>query len=175
MTKLLRRHSTSAFTLAVVLFIAGVIYGSTGMKHQARFFPLAIGIPTLVLAIIQLATEIVRTQRREEGEAQEDEGILDLAFDRDVPLDVVVRRGGTLALWIVGYFTGILLFGFVIASPAFVLLYLVFRARAKVWIIVLCILLVLALHIGVFDRVLHVPWLKGVWPGPQKWVLDLFS
>ena len=171
----LRRHIGSTFTLAVVLLIAAVIYTSIDLKHQARLFPLTIAIPALILALIQLAIEIFRAHRRGDDESAEDDGILDLAVDREIPLRTVIRRGGILALWIFGYFTGILMFGFVVASPIFVLLYLIFRARAKAWVVVLCVSLILVLHIAVFDQVLHVPWLKGVWPGPQKWVLDLLT
>lgn len=175
MRTFLRRHVGSAFTVFMILFLAGVVWSASDFTHQARFFPWAIGIPALILTVFQLVIETVRVRRRETTGEEEDEGIVDLAVDRSVPLRTVALRAGELAGWIVGYFVAILVFGFIVASPVFVLLYLVLRSQARWTVILLCLVLVMLLQIGVFDRVLHVPWLKPVVPGPQRWVLDFLG
>lgn len=171
----LMRYRGSALTLGFLFLLVAIVYTASDFTSQARFFPWAIGIPALVLTVIQLATEVVRAHRAESLEDIEDEGIVDLAVDRDIPTEVVVKRGSTLALWILGYFVAILLFGFNIASPVFVVLFLVFQAKERASIVLLCLFLVLALQIGVFHNVLRVTWLEAVFPGPQDFVLELIG
>lgn len=174
MRSVLSRYRGSALTLAFLLLLIAIVYSSGDFTSQARFFPWAIGVPAAVLTAIQLITEIVRVNRTD-GTGDEDEGIVDLEVDRDIPTEVVVRRGGALAGWILGYFVGILLFGFNVASPVFVALYLVLKAKARISVVILCVVLVLLLQVGVFHQVLRVTWLEPAFPGPQNFLLDLLA
>ena len=73
------RYGSSAFTLAVVVFMIAVVWTANGFSSQARFFPRAIGIPALFLALIQLTMEVVRARRLPaDGSGAFDEEIVDL-------------------------------------------------------------------------------------------------
>lgn len=172
---LARRHLASVFTLLVAVVLAATVYSTLNWPPQPRTFPLVVGIPALLLTLVQLVAEVVRTHRRGDSpRGDDDERLVDLAVDRDVPAATVVRRAGAMALWTVGYVVAILTFGFILASPVFVAAYLTVHVR-KAWIVLLCVVLVMLLQIGIFHMIMRSFWLPGWVPGPQEFLLDLLG
>ena len=86
-------------------------------------------------------------------------------------MSIVIRRAVTTFLWIFGLFTAIGLFGFVLAVPLFVLLYLKFQAGERLWLSIKCAAAMAVLLIGVFDLVLNVPWPEAVFPQAEEVIL----
>jgi hypothetical protein len=84
---------------------------------EARFLPLVIGIPGLLLSAIQFVKEL-----------------------RDRPAPAVTseehRREGRMFAWFIGFVGGLVLFGFLYAGPALVWAFLYFSGREK-WYVAL--------------------------------------
>ncbi|NIO10942.1 MAG: hypothetical protein GTO40_24215, partial [Deltaproteobacteria bacterium] len=84
------------------------------------------------------------------------EEVLDISVDRSVPAADVARRAGGFFGSALALFAMILLVGFRVAIPIFLVVYLQFFSRAKWYVTLFATALVLALMLGVFDRLMNV-------------------
>ena len=121
---------------------------------KASLFPLTIGIPVFCLAAAEALWVLLGTTER--GETK------DFQFSHDLPESEVLKRTGVAAGWILGFFAAIVLLGFPIAVPLFVLLYLKLEAREGGLLSVVLTAAVWALFYGLFDRLLHLPFPEGL-------------
>jgi hypothetical protein len=155
-------HSRASLGLALgVMAVSGyALIAAWFWPWKAALFPLVIGIPLFVLAAAEAAWVLLgRTERAE---------VQDFQLTRDVPEREVVRRSAVAAAWIVGFFAAIVLFGFAVAVPLFVFLYLKQQA-AEGWIFsAVFTTAVWAFFYGLFDRLLHLPF-------PAGWALTWIS
>ncbi len=150
--------------LVVAVFGLG-LYTAKDWTVQAGLFPLAIGIPALLLALCQLVKDTVRGK----GGAQSGDTArrADLPVDRDVPFSEVVSRAGRSFAWIFGLAIAIWAFSFTIAVPLFTFLYLYFQAREG-WRVVAAMTLGLGVFQYIlFDRIIHTNWPVGAF---QQWI-----
>jgi putative tricarboxylic transport membrane protein len=155
-------HSRASLGLALgVMAVSGyALIAAWFWPWKAALFPLVIGIPLFVLAAAEAAWVLLgRTERAE---------VQDFQLTRDVPEREVVRRSAMAAAWIVGFFAAIMLFGFAVAVPLFVFLYLRLQANEG-WIFsAVFTAAVWAFFYGLFDRLLHLPF-------PAGWALTWIS
>jgi len=155
-------HSRASLGLALgVMAVSGyALIAAWFWPWKAALFPLVIGIPVFVLAAAEAAWVLLgRTERAE---------VQDFQLTRDVPEREVVRRSAMAAAWIVGFFAAIVLFGFAVAVPLFVFLYLRLQANEG-WIFsAVFTAAVWAFFYGLFDRLLHLPF-------PAGWALTWIS
>lgn len=166
----LKFTGAAVFAFVTLLLIAGALITSREWSFATRLFPWAIGIPAFCLCAIQLVIELWRSQRA--GRDEDVSGIMDLAVDRGVPLELLVRRALNIFSWVFGLFAAIWLIGFIVSTPLFVWLYLTFQAREKQWISLMWTGFTLLFLIGLFHSILHVPWPEGAIPWPQEKVLE---
>lgn len=159
------------FALFVSLIVVMSLVTSREWSFATRLFPWAMGIPALILCAIQLYLEVRRSSRGAAA-ADDNSGVMDLTVDREVPLALVVRRGGNMFAWIFGLFASILLIGFVITAPLFIWLYLTFQAREKWWVSVLWTVIIVVFLLGLFHFILRVPWPHGIIELPQEKLLE---
>lgn len=141
------RRAEVAFVALLAVAFAWAAWEARDWADNVRTFPLAVAIPGLALALVQ----VVASARGREPEAPADE-ILDPG-ER-------MRRTVQIAGWIVGMFAAVLLLGFLVAVPLGAFAYLrVARERPvpSLAIAVLC----WAFVYGIFDRALHVPLPPG--------------
>jgi hypothetical protein len=144
------------FTLCMMMVFSYVVVSARGWPLGSRLFPWFVGISMLVLTLIQSALELCQSARPESPEEDQETG--DLQVDWTIGTRLVVRRVSIIFGWLVGLFLGIWLFGFFIAVPLFVLLYLKFQGREG-WLLSFSLTLAALLFlIAVFDQILHVPW-----------------
>ena len=149
----LRFDGRTAFNLAIVGVLLWALWQSRGFAVRAGLFPWAVIVPTLGLAIVQLARDL--GGRRPAGDAAaRDPGL-------DVPSAENARRTAEIAAWIVGMLGAIWLVGFPIATLLTTLLYLRLGAREG-WTISVALSLggFVFVH-GLFARLLGVPFPPG--------------
>jgi hypothetical protein len=123
---------------------------------KAALFPLVIGIPVFCLAAAEFLWVLLGTTER--GETK------DFQMSHDLPDKEVLIRTAVAAGWIVGFFAAIVLLGFPLAVPLFVLLYLRLQGKES-WLF--CAVFTAAVWLffyGLFDRLLHLPF-------PDGWML----
>jgi hypothetical protein len=117
-----------------------------------------IGIPLMILAL----TEMFLTAFSAEGDAEGH--AVDFELTQDIDPVLVRKRTIAIFLWTAGFMVLILLVGFTIAVPLFILLYLKL-AGGENWILTLVFTFFSWAFIeGLFDRLLHIPL-------PQGWLL----
>lgn len=155
-------HSRASLGLALgVMAVSGyAVIAAWFWPWKAALFPLVIGIPLFVLSAAEAAWVLFGKTERSE--------VQDFQLTRDVPERELVRRSATAAAWIVGFFAAIVLFGFPVAVPLFVFLYLKQQADEG-WIFsTVFTAAVWAFFYGLFDRLLHLPF-------PAGWALTWIS
>ncbi|HEU4353731.1 MAG TPA: tripartite tricarboxylate transporter TctB family protein [Burkholderiales bacterium] len=146
-------HASLALALGVMAVSGYAVIAAWFWPWKAALFPLAIGIPLFVLSAAEAAWVLF-------GKAERSE-VQDFQLTRDVAEREVVRRSATTAAWIVGFFAAIVLFGFPVAVPFFVFLYLKQQADEG-WIFsTVFTAAVWAFFYGLFDRLLHLPFPAG--------------
>jgi hypothetical protein len=130
---------------------------------KAALFPLAVGIPLVVVAGAQLVLDL-----RGRGEPAAGPAV-DLQFGGDVPEDVARRRAGALFAWIVGFVALVWLVGFPIAVPVFMASYLLFGSATH-WLVAAGLTAAAwAFFYGVFQWALRLPFEAGWLQSRMGW------
>jgi TctA family transporter len=141
------------FFVAVFAYVLREAYFGFGrVDERAALFPLMIGIPCMVLALIAFG-----------------QGVFKAFFRTTEPSEAAVaaeaavahRRTLSISAWIVGFFLAIWLLGFTITSAVGTFLYLKFGAREKWLISVVLTVVAWAFFYGAFDYMLHLPFPEG--------------
>ena len=145
------------FDAFFVALLAGAVATAWQWPFATGLFPLTIAVPVLVVAAAQLARDAF-FKGGEDGGSEPRERIRDIEVDRSVPTHLVVQRAGTFYLCALGFLAGILLVGFKLSVPLFMVFYFRRFSRAG-WIVTLILTgLLTGLVLGLFDAVLHVAW-----------------
>lgn len=146
----MRRSAEIAFAATLAVVFAWAAYESRDWADNVKTLPLAVALPGLVLAVVQ----VVLTAR---AAAVPDAR----AADEALPAEERLRRTREIVSWVLGIFAAVYLLGFLVAVPLGALAYLRVSAREgwvpSVAVAALC----WAFVYGVFDRVLHVPLPPG--------------
>lgn len=138
---MLSRQSMTLFMLAVFATMVGIAFA---YPEGARFMPLTVGIPGLLLCLLQIGLDfrrrpVVENEQDEIVEAQEKAAKLvghSVEFGHaeiiDAPHDhkEMVRREIVTWGYFLGFIAGVLLFGFYVAIPVFLVSFLRERAGA---------------------------------------------
>lgn len=142
--------------------IAGyALYASLHWSFKTALFPRVIGIPLLMLALIEMALSIWGVEREREGHAVD--------FELTTTVEPALARKRTLVIfaWILGFLVLILAVGFPLAVPIFVFAYLRIAGREPLTLSIVLTLVSWIFIEGVFDRFLHIPfpdgWILGLW------------
>lgn len=150
-------HKVASLGLAgVVMLAAGYgIFAASAWPWKAALFPLVIGIPLFALA----AAEALWTLFGQAVSKSE----IEVALTTE---PAARRRVLIVAAWILGFFATVVLLGFPIAVPLFLLLYLKLQG-GEGWVMTIAVTVaVTAAFYGLFDALLHLPF-------PSGWLPDL--
>lgn len=158
------------FTLFVAVVAGAMVYTAKDWPLGTGLFPRSVGVPVLVMAMIQLVMDAYRTVKTTASQERETG---DLQVDWTMSTAEVAAAGLTFAAWLLGMFFGILLFGFFLTVPVFTLLYLKYQAKEG-WPLTLTLTAaMLVFFVGVFDQILHIHWLEPVITGPENFLKSL--
>ena len=130
----------------MLLIFAAMVAMAATYPGEARLLPLVIGIPGLVLCIIQFVIEL-RTKP----------GVDDKVFTADDRMAELKMFG-----WFSVFVFGIILFGFPYAAPIIVALYLHFSWGEKWYVSLGAAAFAWAVLHGIFDYVLGLPLFEGL-------------
>ena len=144
------------FDLAVLLFFAFLVWEAKDWSLQARLFPWAIGIPMLLLAMFQLATNL-----KQGGERTLVDRPADFQFTRGIDPTLARRRTIAIFCWILGFFLGVWLVGFSVSIPLLVFFYLKVHT-GEGWTLSLSLTAgAWVLYWGLFEKILRLPLPEG--------------
>jgi hypothetical protein len=135
------RKLISLIMLALFALLIGI---SFTYAPDTRFLPLVIGVPGLLLCLVQVAAEW-RAKHVEPAVT---------------PLEKVRER--TMLVWCVVFVLGLVGFGFLYAGPVLVAAYLFFAGKEKWYIAVLAAVFAWAILYGVFGQFLGLPLFDGL-------------
>ena len=161
----MRYRARMLFTLSVVAVSACAVISASDWPLGTRLFPWVIGIPVLILSLIQLAIEFNQT-RRIGNPVKEDTG--DLQVDLSMSSVVVARKAGNFFAWLLGFFLCIWIFGFFVAVPLYGFLYLKVQAKEGWWLSLALTLGGFIFFVGLFDHILHLPWTTPLIESPEE-------
>ena len=111
-------------TLAVVATVGAMVFTAWSWPFRAALFPLAVGIPVLLLTLIELLCVI----RGPTNTLAEESLGTDFRLTETADPRLAGRRTIAIILWIIGFLLLILLAGFPIAIALFFVMYLRFGA-----------------------------------------------
>jgi hypothetical protein len=106
------------FSLFLIVMSGYAIYSASGWSFKTGFFPIAIAVPLVILALIHLALELFGAPEAAENRAADTE------FSNDVSPTVARRRVITIFSWIAAFIVFVYLVSFPVAVPLFIFLYL---------------------------------------------------
>lgn len=153
------------FDLLIIIFFVIFVYEARDWRLQARLYPWAIGIPMLALALIHIIWELKGGKKPSSPTSN---APVDFSFTKGIDPVLARRRAINIFSWIFAFFLGIWLFGFAIAIPAFVFLYLKVQS-AEGWGLSLALTGgAWFMFWGLFDWLLRLPFPEGqllIWLG----------
>jgi multisubunit Na+/H+ antiporter MnhB subunit len=130
---------------AIMVAIFGIAVGlALTYSPDARFLPLVIGVPGLILSLMQFAKEW--RERRPEAAVTPEER----------------RREAKMFAWFLAFVGGLVLFGFLYAGPLLVAAYLFFAGREKWYVALGAAIFAWTILYGVFERFLGLPLFEGL-------------
>jgi hypothetical protein len=138
-----RLSGAALFSFGLAVAAAYAVYAALRWPPKAALFPLTMGIPLLVLAIVQTVVEL-RSPPPADAPAR------------------AVRRGIAVFAWMGAFILLVVLAGFPIAVPIFVFLYLVMESREKAGLSIALAAAAWGAFYVLFIRVLHFPFDDGL-------------
>ncbi len=144
------------FDAFFVVLLAAAVVTAWQWPFATGLFPLTIAVPVLAVAAAQLARDAFFKGEADDGEPRE--RIRDIEVDRSVPTPMVIQRAGAFYLCALGFLAAILLIGFKLSVPLFMVFYFR-RFSGAGWTVTLVLTgLLTGLVLGLFDAILHVGW-----------------
>ena len=139
----MRLSGAALFSFGLAIAAAYAVYAALRWPPKAALFPLTMGIPLLVLAIVQTVVEL-RSPRAAGAPAG------------------ATRRGFAVFAWMGMFILLVLLAGFPIAVPIFVFFYLVTESREKLVLSAVLAAAAWGAFYLLFIRALHFPFDDGL-------------
>lgn len=146
------------FSFVFLIFFIVFVYQAQDWRLQARLYPWAIGIPMIILALIQVILDLRGVERKQQDEAP----VMDYQFSQTVEPKLARRRAITMFCWLFGFFFSIWLLGFSITIPLMVFSYLKIQSNEKWGISILLTVLAWLFFYFLFVRLLTLPFPDGL-------------
>jgi hypothetical protein len=162
-----------AFTCVILAVISWALLEARTWPYEARILPLIIGTPAAALCLAIIAQDLWNLWRPKEARSKA--MLMDIQVDQDQPLGIVVRRATMMFAWVFGFFGVTWLLGFLISVPLFVFLYLLVQGGERWWVAAIASVSMFVFTVGVFHFVIHVSWIRGAIPGPQREMIELLN
>ena len=151
----MHNRSSLILSLGIMAVSAYAALGALAWPLKTALFPLVISIPLFCLAAAEAVAVVLSGPRF--GMTKD--------FQRppaEVPGTLAARRSLIAIGWILGFFALIVLSGFLVAVPVFLLAYLKVQAKEGWLFSIVFTAVVWVVFWGLFDYLLHLPFASGV-------------
>ena len=146
------------FSFVFLIFFVVFAYLAKDWRLQAKLYPWVIGLPMVVLALIQVILDLKGIERK-----QEDATPVDFQFSQTaVEPAVAKRRAITMFTWFFGFFFGIWLIGFSLTIPLMVFGYMYIQSKEKLWLSLTLTAIAWVFFYALFVRLLTLPFPDGM-------------
>jgi len=159
----LRRDQTlkvrpqAIFSFLLLIFFIVFVYHAQDWRLQARLYPWAIGIPMIILALIQLILDLKGVEHKPSDDATP----MDYRFTQTVAPEVAKHRAIIMFCWLFGFFFSIWLLGFSITIPLMVFSYLKIYSKEDWKISIILTAVAWLFFYFLFVRLLTLPFPDG--------------
>lgn len=150
--------AVAALFLVTALF---VVWEAQGFRLGARLFPQIVGTVAAGLALAELVSQAIQRLRPTTGGTIEEINIADLGDDPSERNPAFYRRGLEIFLWIIGLYALTALFGFVVAVPVWVIVFLKVRFQTG-YLAPIGLAAGLLLLLWILQTFLYLRWPRGV-------------
>lgn len=154
------------FSLCALIFFCVFVYQAQEWRMQARLYPWAIGIPMIILAIIQVIFDL----KGIESKADDSAAPVDFQMSKNIDPQVAFKRTVNIFAWFFAFFLGCWLVGFNITIPVIVFSYMYFHGKEKLWLAATLTIIAFIFYYSLFVRLLNLPFPDGVIQTYLGWV-----
>ena len=145
------------FSFCALVFFCVFVYQAHDWRMQARLYPFAIGIPMIILALIQVILDL----KGYEPKQADDAAPVDIQRTLTVAPEVAFKRTINTFGWFLGFFAGIWLVGFSITIPVMVFSYMYFHGKEKLMLSATLTAIAFVFFWMLFVRLLNLPFPDG--------------
>ena len=145
------------FSFCALIFFCIFVYQAHEWRMQARLYPWAIGIPMILLAIIQVIFDLKGVESK-----QNDAAPVDIQLGQNVDPEVAFKRTVNIFCWFFGFFLGCWLIGFTYTIPIIVFSYMYFHGKEKLWLAGTLTIIAFVFYYSLFVRLLNLPFPDGM-------------
>ncbi len=142
--------------VALIVIAGGVVITAVKWPFKTAFFPVIVGVFLFFGATADLLLNLFG-----KGETASKQGAADFQLSEDIDPALATRRTLLAFAWIIGFFLLILFFGFLIAVPLMVFLFLKVQARERWGITLFLTGSALVFFLGLFVWILDTPFSAG--------------
>ena len=146
------------FSFLFLIFFIVFAYMAKDWRLQARLYPWVIGIPMVILALVQVILDLKGVERK-----QQDAAPVDFQFAQaTLEPGVAKRRAITMFAWFFGFFFGIWLIGFSLTIPLMVFGYMYIQSKEKLWLTLTLTAIAWLFFWSLFVKLLTLPFPDGM-------------
>jgi Tripartite tricarboxylate transporter TctB family len=154
----LKIRPAAIFSFCALVFFCVWVYLAQEWRLQARLYPWAIGIPMLILAIVQVILDLKGVQAKQSSDATP----VDFQFTKEIDPATAKKRAIIMFSWLAGFLLAIWLLGFPIAIALMMFTYLKFQGGES-WVLSIALTVVAWLAFwALFVKLLTLPFPEGV-------------
>jgi putative tricarboxylic transport membrane protein len=141
-----------------LIFFIVFVYQAQEWRMQARLYPWAIGIPMLILALVQVVLDLKGYKPKETADGTP----LDFQFTQAIEPEVARKRAITMFAWLLGFFLLVWLLGFEYGIPLMVFGYLKIQSNESWKLSIILTILAFAFFWVLFVKLLTLPFPEGL-------------
>ena len=146
------------FSFLFLVFFIVFAYVAKDWRLQARLYPWVIGIPMVILALVQVILDLKGVERK-----QQDAAPVDFQFAQATVEPAVARRRAiNMFSWFFGFFFGIWLLGFSLTIPLMVFGYMYIQSKEKLLLTLTLTAIAWFFFWALFVKLLTLPFPDGV-------------
>lgn len=150
------------FSFCSLIFFCVFVYQAMEWRMQARLYPFVIGIPMIVLAILQVFFDLKGIESKPDDAAP-----VDVQLAQNVDPAVAFKRTVNIFSWFFGFFFGCWLIGFSITIPIIVFSYMYFHGKEKIVLAATLTVIAFVFYYALFVKLLNLPFPDGM---VQTWL-----
>jgi hypothetical protein len=160
----LKIRPAAIFSFLALIFFIVFVYQAQGWRMQARLYPWAVGIPMVILALIQVIFDLKGVESKPDSGGAP----VDFQMAQNVDPELAKKRAINMFSWIFGFFIMIWLLGFAIAIPMMMFGYLKIQSKEPWRLSIILTACGWFAFWGLFVWLLNLPF-------PQGLILDWFG
>jgi hypothetical protein len=153
----LKIRPAAIFSFLSLIFFIVFVSQAFEWRLQARLYPLAIGIPMILLAIVQVIFDLKGVESKQDSAAP-----MDLQMGQNIEPAVAFKRTVNIFSWFFGFFLGIWLLGFSITIPVMCFSYMYIHGKEKLVLSLILTVIAWCFFYSLFVKLLNLPFPDGL-------------